>query len=115
MQEVAAGAEGAHPKGTIGAAWDVPATAACRPLLLGAVNKQTAGAVDTIPGCVEGAAQLSLVLGMARGHMEVMEAMGKLAALSILAGASLCIAAAELCLVACGAHPRDQGWRWRLD
>lgn len=109
VQEVAACAKGAHTKRAVGAAGDVAAPAVGGALLLGSVGEQAAGAIDAVACCVEGAAQFGLVLGVAGLHVEVVEAMGKLAALSILAEARVGIAAAQLCLIAGGGQPGDMG------
>lgn len=77
-------------------------------------GEQAASPVDTEACRVEGAAQRGRVLELAGGHMELMEAVGKLAALYVHAEAQLSIAAAELCLVAGGTLRGDQGERQTL-
>jgi len=88
VQEVAAGAEGTHPEGAEGAAGDVlAAPTAGGPLLGGTVDEQTAGAIVAVACGVVAAAQLGLVLGVAVGNVQLVEAVGKLAALGVLAEA----------------------------
>lgn len=109
MQKVTAGAKGTNAKGTEGATRDVPPSAECGALLCGTVNEQTAAAIVAVASSMVAAAQLSLVLGVAEGNMELVESVGKLAALSILAEAGGGVAGAELCLVASGADPGYEG------
>lgn len=85
MQEVTAGSKGTNPEGTEGAAWDVPATTEVGALLCGTVDKQATVAIVAVATCVVAATQLRLVLWMVGGNMEFVEAVGKLAALGILA------------------------------
>lgn len=105
MQEVASGAKRADPKRTIGTARYIPAAGTDRPLLFKAVHKQTTGAINAVSGGVVGTTQLGFIFGMAGGYVEVMEAVGKLAAFGILAGTRLSIAAAQFGLVTGGAEP----------
>lgn len=112
VQEVAAGAEGADTHGLEGAAGDVPAAVrlvVSGPLLAWVVDKQTAAAVVAVSTSVVAPTQLSLVLGVVEGNMELVEPMGELAALGILAQAGCRVAGAQLGLVAGGAHPRHAG------
>lgn len=74
------------------------------------MDEQAPTAIVTVAACVIAATQLCLVLWVAEGNMELRKAMGKLAALSILAETSGRVAGAELCLVAGGADPGDEGW-----
>lgn len=103
MQEVAAVAKGTDSEGPEGAAWEVPPAAQGRALLGGVVDKQAAAAIVTVAGGVVAAAQFSLVLGVTEGDMELMEAMGKLAALCVLAETCCRVGGAQLRLVAGGA------------
>lgn len=88
MQKVTAGAKGTNTKGAEGATGDIPAAALGGPLFSGAVDKQAAASVVAVASCVVAATQLCLVLWVAEGNMELVEAMGKLAALCILAETS---------------------------
>lgn len=72
MQEVAACTKGANTKGTVRAAGYIAPSEPNWPLLLQAVHKEAAASIHAVASCVEGAAQLRLVLGMAGGHVEVM-------------------------------------------
>lgn len=103
MHEVTSGAKRTHSKGSESAARNVFLAAYALPLLLRAVHKQTATAIVAVASGVIAAAQLSLVLGVSKGHMEFMNAMSKLTALSKLAGARGRIGSAEFSLVASGA------------
>ncbi len=85
MQEVAAGAKGTNAKGAEGTTGDIPAAAQGGPLLSGVVDEQAAAAVVAVASCMVAATQLCLVLWVAEGNMELMQAVGKLAALGILA------------------------------
>lgn len=109
MQEMAPGAKRANSKRTIGTARYIPAPRTDGPLLFKVVHKQTTGAINAVAGGVVGTTQLGFILGMAGGYMEIVEAVGKLAAFGILAGTRLSIAAAQFCLVAGGAEP---GGHW---
>lgn len=115
MEEVAACAKGANTKGTVCTARYNATSVPNWPLLLQAVHKEAAASIRTVASCVEGATQLSLVLGMAGRHMEVMQTMSKLATLCILAGTTFSIAAAQLGLVAGGAQPGVKRRRGRLN
>lgn len=64
MQEVTAGSKGTNPKGTEGAARDVPATTEGGALLCGTVDKQATVAIVAVAICVVAATQLGLVLWM---------------------------------------------------
>lgn len=64
MQEVTAGSKGTNPKGTEGAARDVPATTEGGALLCGTVDKQATVAIVAVAICVVAATQLCLVLWM---------------------------------------------------
>lgn len=111
MQEVAAGAERTNPKGAEGTAGHVPA-APMRVALLGrVVDKQAAAAVVTVASCVVAPAQLGFVFWMVERDVQLMEAMCKLAAFTVLAEASGGVAGAELRLVTSGTDPGDQRWR----
>ncbi len=88
MQEVTAGAKGTDSKGPESATGDIPAAALGRALLSGVVDKQAATAIVAVAGCMIAATQLCLVLWVAKGNMELMETVGKLAAFSILAETS---------------------------
>lgn len=114
MQEVAAGAKGTNTKGAEGATGDIPAAALGGALFSGVVDKQAAAAVVAVACCVVAATQLCLVLWMAEGNMELMEAMGELAAFSILAETSSRVGGTELRLVTGGADPGDEGRRGGL-
>lgn len=113
MQEIAARSKGTNAEGAEGAAGD--AVALGRTLLARVVDKQAAAAVVAVASGVVAAAQLGLVLGVAVGDMELMQTMGELAALSILAAARCRVAGTEFRLVAGGADPRDEGGRGGLD
>lgn len=115
MQEVASCAKGANTKGTVSATGYIAPSVPNWPLLLQAVHKEAAASVHAVASSVEGAAQLRLVLGVARGHVEVMQAMSKLATLCVLAGTTLRIAAAQLGLVAGGTQPGVKRRRGRLN
>lgn len=110
VQEVAARAEGADAERAVGAAGDVPAAALGGTLLGGVVDEQAAAAVVAVASRVVAATQLGLVFGVAEGHVELVEAVGELAALGVLAEAGGRVAGAELRLVAGGA---DAGDEWR--
>lgn len=110
MQEVTASAKRTNTKGAKGATGDVPAAPLGGALFSGTVDEQTPAAIVTVATCVIAATQLCLVLRVAEGNMELLEAVGKLAALSILAETSGRVAGAELRLVAGGADPGDEGW-----
>ena len=88
MQEVTTVAEGTNPKGAECAAGEIPPAAESRALLGGIVDEQAAAAVVAVASGVVAATQLSLVLGVAEGNMKLMEAVGELTALSILAETS---------------------------
>lgn len=105
MKEVAARAKGANTKGAVCAAGYIATSVPNWPLLLQAMDKEAAASIHAVAGGVERAAQLGLVLGMARGHVEIMQAMSKLATLCILACTTLGITATQLGLVACGTDP----------
>ncbi|TNN47486.1 hypothetical protein EYF80_042308 [Liparis tanakae] len=79
------------------------------PLLGAAVHEQAAAAVEAVARRVEAAAQLRLVLGVAAGNVELVEAVGELAALGILAETGGGVAGAQLRLVAGGADAVDEG------
>lgn len=110
VQEVTTSAKRTNTKGAKGATWDVPAAALGRTLFSGTVHEQASTAIVTVATCVIAAAQLRLVLWVAEGNMELMEAMGKLTALCILAEASGRVAGAELRLVPGGTDPWNEGW-----
>lgn len=105
MKEMASGAERANPERTIGTARYIPAPGTDGPLLFKVVHKQTTRAINAVAGGVVGTTQLGFVLGMAGGYVEIVKAVGKLAAFGILAGTRLSIAAAQFGLVAGGAEP----------
>ena len=109
MQEVTAGAKGTNAKGAEGATGNIPATTLGRALLSGVVDEEAAAAVIAVSRSVVAATQLRLVLWVTEGNMELMEAVGKLTALSIFAETGSRVAGAELCLVAGGADPGDKG------
>lgn len=109
MQEVTAGAKGTNAEGTEGATGNIPATALGGALLSGVVDEEAAAAVVAVASSVVAATQLCLVLWVTEGNMELMEAVGKLTALSIFAETSSRVAGAELRLVAGGADPGDEG------
>lgn len=109
MQKVTACAKGTDPKGAEGATGDIPAAVLGGALLSGVVDEQAAAAVVAGAGCVIASTQLRLVLWVAEGNMELMEAVGKLAALRILAETSSRVAGTQLCLVTGGADPGDEG------
>lgn len=115
MQEVAACTKGANTKGTVRATGYIASSEPNWPLLLQAVHKEATASIHAVASGVEGAAQLRLVLGMAGRHVEVMQAMSKLATLCILAGTTLSIAATQLSLVAGGAEPGVKRRRGRLN
>lgn len=85
MQEVTAGAERTNAKGAEGATGDIPAAVLSRALLSGVVDEEASAAVVAVASCVVAPTQLGLVLRVAEGNVELMEAMGKLATLSIVA------------------------------
>lgn len=72
------------------------------PALLRVVNEVAAGPVGAEANGVESAAKLRLVLGVAGQASQLMDAMGKLALVSVLAGPVLLKGAAKLRLVAAG-------------
>lgn len=109
MQEVTTGAKGTNAKGAEGTTGDSPAGVLGRALLSGVVDEQAAAAIVAVAGCVVAPTQLRLVLWVVEGNMELMKAVGELAALSILAETSSRVAGTELCLVTGGADPRDEG------
>lgn len=109
VQEVTARAEGTDPKGAEGATGDIPAAVLGGALLSGVVHEQAAAAIVAVAGCVITSTQLRLILWVAEGYMELMEAVGKLAALRILAETSSGVAGAQLRLVTGGADPGDEG------
>ena len=109
MQEVTASAKGTNAKGAEGATGNSPTAALGGALLCGVVDKEAAAAVVTVAGCVVAATQLRLILWVAEGNMELVEAMGELAALGILAETRSRVAGTELRLVASGADPGDEG------
>lgn len=111
VQEVATGAEGTNPKGAEGTAGDVPATPMRMALLARVVDEQAATAVVTVASCVVASAQLCFVFWMVEWDVQLMEAMSKLAAFTILAKASGRVAGAQLCLVTSGTDPGDQSRR----
>lgn len=115
MQEVASGTEGANPKRTKGTARHIPAPLTDRPLLFKVVHEETSCAIDAVASGVVGTAQLGFVLGVTGGYVEIVEAVGELAAFGILAGTRLSIAAAQFCLVAGGAEPGRHRGRWGLN
>lgn len=115
MQEVASGTEGANPKSTKGTARHIPVPLTDRPLLFKVVHEETPCAIDAVASSVVGTAQLGFVLGVTGGYVEIMEAVGELAAFGILAGTRLSIAAAQFCLVAGGAEPRRHRGQWGLN
>lgn len=78
-------------------------------LLGGIVDKQAAAAVVAVSAGVVAPTQLGLVLGVVEGHVELVEAVGKLTALCILAQTGSRIAGTQLGLVAGGADPRHTG------
>lgn len=112
VQEVAACAEGADTHGLEGAAGDVPAAVRLvvgGPLLAWVVDKQAAAAVVAVSANVVAPTQLSLVLGVVEGNVELVEPVGKLAALGVLAQARRRVGGAQLSLVPGGADPRHAG------
>ncbi len=109
MEEVAACAKGANAKGAESATGDVPAAALGGALLCAVVDEQAAAAVVTVASCVIATAQLGLILWVAEGDVELMETVGELAALGVLADTSGRVAGTELSLVAGGADPGDEG------
>lgn len=109
MHEVTARAKRTNTKGAEGATGDVPAAPLRRALFSGTVDEQAPAAIVTIAACVIAATQLGLVLRVAEGNVELMEAVSELAAFSILAETSGRVAGAELRLVAGRADPGDEG------
>lgn len=111
MQEVAASAKRANAKRAEGATWDISAVPLGRTLFSGTVDEQASTSIVTVAICVIAATQLRLVLWVAEGNVELVEAMGKLATLSVLADTTGRVVGAELGLVPSGADPRDEGRR----
>lgn len=112
VHEVAAGAEGADTHGLESAAGDIPAAVwlvVVGPLLAGAVDEQAAAAIVAVAASVVAPTQLCLVLGVVEGNVELVEPVGELAALGILAQTQRRVAGAQLGLVAGGADPRHAG------
>lgn len=112
VQEVTTGAEGANAHRLEGAAGDVPAALVLvlgGTLLGGIVDKQAAAAVVAVTAGVVAPTQLRLVLWVVEGNVELVEAVGKLAALCVLAETRSRVAGAQLGLVAGGADPRHAG------
>lgn len=112
VQEVTTGAEGADAHRLEGAAGDVPAALVLvlgGALLGGIVDKQAAAAVVAVSAGVVAAAQLRLVLWVVEGNVELVEAVGKLTALRVLAETRSRVAGAQLGLVPGGADPRHAG------
>lgn len=72
--------------------------------LLRVVDEVAPRAVGAEPDGVECAAKLCLVLGMAAEAAQLVNAMGKLALVAVLAGAVLLERPAQLCLVAARVH-----------
>lgn len=78
------------------------------PLLSRVMDKKATAAIVTVASCVVAPAQLRFVFWMVEWDVQLMEAMCKLAAFTILAEASGGVAGAELRLVASGTDPGDQ-------
>lgn len=72
------------------------------PTLLSIVDEVTAGPIRAEANGVESAAELRLVLRMAGQAPQLMDAMSKLAFVTVFAGSVLLKRAAQLCLVAAG-------------
>lgn len=72
--------------------------------LLGIVDEMAARPVRAETDGVEGATQLSFVLGMAAQAAQFMDSMSKLAFVTVFAGTVLLKGPAELCLVTAGVH-----------
>lgn len=70
--------------------------------LFSVVNEVAAGTVRAEANGVEGSAELSLVFGMAAEAAQLVDAMGKLALVAILAGTILLKGPTKLCFVAAG-------------
>lgn len=111
VEKVAPGAERTNAEGAEGTAGDIPATPMCMALLRWVVDKQAAAAIVTVASCVVAPTQLRFVFWMVEWDVQLMQAMCKLAALTILAEASGGVAGAELRLVTGGTDPGDQSWR----
>lgn len=111
MQEVTALAKGTDPIGKELATGNVLTVALDLPHLCGAVDKQAATSIEAVACGVVVAAKLSLVLGVAARHVELTEAVSKLAAFSVFTETTGCIAGAQGCLIASGADPGDKGRR----
>lgn len=72
------------------------------PALLSVVNEVAAGPIGAEANGMESAAKFRLILGVAGEASQLMDAMGKLALVSVFAGPVLLKGAAQLCLVAAG-------------
>lgn len=107
VQEVATGAERTNSKGAEGTTGHVPATPMRMALLGWVVNEQAAAAIVTVASCVVAPAQLCFVFWMVEWDVQLMEAVCKLAAFTVLAEASGGVAGTELCLVTSGTDPGD--------
>lgn len=108
MKEVATGAKRTNPKGAEGTAGDIPATPMCLALLGRVVDEQATASIVAVASCMVAPAQLRFVFWMVEWDVQLVEAMCKLAALTILAEAGGGVAGTELRLVTSGTDPGDE-------
>lgn len=109
MQEITALAKGTDPIGKELATGNIPTVSLDLPHLCGAMDKQAATSIEAVACGVVVATKLSLVLGVAERHVELTEAVSKLAAFSVFTETTGCIAGAQGRLIASGADPWDKG------